>query len=184
MPPRNPRNFFQALAAPGPIKLIAEVKKASPSAGVIRADFDPVEIARIYQQHGATCLSVLTDAPFFQGSLDDLRQVRAAVVTAGSAKGFYSRQVPALRSPCGRRRCGAVDRRMPRRLQPPRLAQRGGRAGDDTAGGALRAGKSAPGSRSRRNADRHQQSQFAHVQDRSGPHLANARSKCPTLVCW
>ena len=75
----EPRNFFQALAAPGPIKLIAEVKKASPSAGVIRADFDPVEIARIYQQHGATCLSVLTDAPFFQGSLDDLRRVRAAV---------------------------------------------------------------------------------------------------------
>lgn len=73
------RNFFQPLAAGGPIRLIAEVKKASPSAGVIRADFQPVEIARAYERHGATCLSVLTDAPYFQGSLDDLRLVREAV---------------------------------------------------------------------------------------------------------
>ena len=71
------RPFEQALAADGPIKLIAEVKKASPSKGVIRADFQPVEIARIYQQHGATCLSVLTDHEFFQGSLEVL-QCRAA----------------------------------------------------------------------------------------------------------
>ena len=77
MPP--PRNFFAALSAPGPIRLIAEVKKASPSKGVIRADFRPVEVATTYQQHGASCLSVLTDGPFFQGSLDDLRAVRAAV---------------------------------------------------------------------------------------------------------
>ena len=73
------RDFFSPLAAPGPIRLIAEVKKASPSRGVIREDFDPVAIARTYQQHGATCLSVLTDGPFFQGSLDYLRAVRAAV---------------------------------------------------------------------------------------------------------
>jgi indole-3-glycerol phosphate synthase len=72
------RSFFQALGGPGPVRLIAEVKKASPSRGVIRADFRPAEIARIYQQHGASCLSVLTDEPYFQGCLDDLRQVRAA----------------------------------------------------------------------------------------------------------
>lgn len=74
-----PRDFFAALAAPGPIKLIAEVKKASPSKGIIRADFDPVAIAKTYQQHGATCLSVLTDEQYFQGHLDYLREIRTAV---------------------------------------------------------------------------------------------------------
>jgi indole-3-glycerol phosphate synthase len=73
------RDFFSALSAPGPIRLIAEIKKASPSAGVIREDFQPVEIGLIYQRHGASCLSVLTDEPFFQGNLEYLRQVRRAV---------------------------------------------------------------------------------------------------------
>lgn len=73
------RDFFAALAAPGPIKLIAEVKKASPSKGIIRENFDPVAIAREYEAAGATCLSILTDEPFFQGKLEYLAQIRQAV---------------------------------------------------------------------------------------------------------
>lgn len=73
------RDFLGALQAPGDVRIIAEVKKASPSAGVIRADFDPVAIARIYAAHGAACISVLTDKPFFQGDLGFLSAIRSAV---------------------------------------------------------------------------------------------------------
>lgn len=72
------RGFARALANGQARRIIAEIKKASPSKGVIRADFDAAVHARDYELAGATCISVLTDGPFFSGSLDDLRSVRAA----------------------------------------------------------------------------------------------------------
>lgn len=75
----SPRGFRQALLDYDGVAIIAEVKKASPSKGVIREDFDPVAIARNYEQSGAQAVSVLTDVDFFQGSLLYLMQVRQAV---------------------------------------------------------------------------------------------------------
>ncbi len=70
------RPFKKAISGPGGINLIAEIKKASPSRGVIRDGFDPVEMAEVYEENGAAAISVLTDKKFFQGSINFLPEVR------------------------------------------------------------------------------------------------------------
>ncbi len=86
-----PRNFGRALkhtAATSTYALIAEIKQASPSAGLIRAEFKPVDLAHAYADAGATCLSVLTEHRYFQGSPDHLREVQAAVPLPALRKDF------------------------------------------------------------------------------------------------
>jgi indole-3-glycerol phosphate synthase len=74
-----PRDFLAPLRTSPPIRLIAEVKKASPSKGVIREDFDPVALAMAYEAGGASCISVLTDVQYFQGHLEFMTKIKQAV---------------------------------------------------------------------------------------------------------
>jgi indole-3-glycerol phosphate synthase len=84
----TPRGFADSLSRSAGLKLIAELKQASPSQGRLRDRFDPAEIARIYEEEGAAAISVLTEERFFQGSLDDLGRVRKAATRPLLRKDF------------------------------------------------------------------------------------------------
>jgi indole-3-glycerol phosphate synthase len=85
---RSSHAFREALAKPGQVNIIAEVKRSSPCAGAIRPGADPVQVASLYAAHGAAAISVLTEPVYFSGSLDDLRSVCAAVSCPALRKDF------------------------------------------------------------------------------------------------
>jgi len=128
------RDFVGALrakVAAGRAAVIAEIKKASPSRGVLRADFRPDEIARSYAEHGATCLSVLTDRQFFQGDAHYLEQARAACSLPVLRKDFTIDpyqvcEARAMGADCVLLIVAALD--LPRMRELERLAQRLGMA--------------------------------------------------------
>ena len=132
-----PIDFFGALSAPGPIRLIAEFKRKSPSAGSIRPGAVVEDIARAYASAGASALSILTDADDFGGSLDDLSAAKRSVALPILRKEFIVDRYQVLEA-----RAAGADRRVPRRLSPSQSLSRDSYSGHDTLGRAALAGSS------------------------------------------
>ena len=169
------RDFRAALEGPGPIQLIAEVKKASPSAQVIRADFDPVAIARTYQEHGAACLSILTDAPYFQGHLSYLARVRASVAIPLLRKDFLIDEYQVVEA----RLAGADAILLIAEILDDEalveVARAGRGAGDGGPGRVPRPGQPAPRPGLGRRPGRDQQPRPEDVRDQPGAHAPAPR---------
>lgn len=121
----KPRDYVRAIQSKidaGAPAVIAEIKKASPSKGVLREDFDPAAIAASYALHGAACLSVLTDAQFFQGNADCLKQARAACALPVLRKDFVIEtyqvyEARAMGADCILLIVGALDQARMRELE-------------------------------------------------------------------
>lgn len=89
----NGKTFAESVRASSTMAMIAEIKRASPSKGMINQHVDPVKQARLYEANGASAISVLTDSPFFKGSMEDLRQVRRAVNVPILCKDFIIHEI-------------------------------------------------------------------------------------------
>ncbi len=131
------RDFTGALTNRQPA-VIAEIKKASPSKGVLAAEFDPAAIARLYEQGGAAALSVLTDEKHFQGSLSDLEAARAAVRIPALSKDFTIDRLSRSSGGGSRRGCHSADRRDSLRTPDARFPRTGGALRHGGAGGSAR----------------------------------------------
>ena len=107
------RDFSSAISQPGRINLIAEIKFASPSAGMIREKTDPIKIGRIYEQAGAAAISLLTDQKFFHGHLENLPGVKQAVNLPVLRKDFIIDEIQIREALAWGRGCHPVDRQDP-----------------------------------------------------------------------